>query len=64
MKLTKTDYLIYKDCEKNAWLKIHKPDVYFAKQLSAFDKTIIETGNEVDILARSLFPNGILIEDR
>ncbi|MFA6273917.1 MAG: DUF2779 domain-containing protein [Candidatus Paceibacterota bacterium] len=45
-------------------MKIHKPDVYFAKPLSAFDKTIIETGNEVDILARSLFPNGILIEDR
>jgi len=64
MKLTKTDFLIYKDCAKNAWLKIHKPDVYFEKPLSAFDQTIIETGNEVDILARDLFPNGVLIEDR
>ena len=64
MKLTKTDYLIYKNCEKNAWLKIHKPDVYFATPISSFDKTIIETGNEVDILARDLFPNGLTISDR
>jgi len=64
MKLTKTDYLIYKDCAKNAWLKVHKPDIYYAKPLSAFDQGIIETGNEVDILARDLFPNGVLIEDR
>jgi hypothetical protein len=61
MKLTKTDYLIYKDCAKNAWLKIHKQDIYFAKPLSVFDQGIIETGNEVDILARELFPKGVLI---
>lgn len=64
MKLTKTDYLIYKDCAKNAWLKGHKPEVYYAKPLSAFDQGIIETGNEVDELARELFPDGVLIEDR
>lgn len=64
MKLTKTDYLIYKNCEKNAWLKVHKRDIYFAKPLSAFDQTIIDTGNEVDILTRDLFPGGVLIDDR
>ncbi len=64
MKLTKTDYLIYKDCAKNAWLKAHKPEIYFAKPLSVFDQGIIETGNEVDVLARDLFPGGVLIEDR
>jgi len=64
MKLTKTDYLIYKDCAKNAWLKVHKPDIYYSKPLSAFDEGIIETGNEVDKLARGLFPGGILIDDR
>ncbi|PIP68769.1 hypothetical protein COW91_02915 [Candidatus Nomurabacteria bacterium CG22_combo_CG10-13_8_21_14_all_32_8] len=61
MKLTKTDYLIYKDCAKNAWLKVNKPDIYFAKPLSVFDQGIIETGNEVDTLARELFPNGVLV---
>jgi hypothetical protein len=64
MKLSKTDYLIYKDCAKNAWLKVHKPDIYFSKPLSVFDQGIIEAGNEVDSLARDLFPGGILIEDR
>lgn len=63
MRLTKTDYLIYKDCAKNAWLKVHNPDVYYAKPLSVFDQGIIETGNEVDELARDLFLGGILISD-
>ncbi len=64
MKLSKTDYLIYKDCGKNAWLKIHKYDVYKTKTLSAFEEGIIETGNEVDELARDLFPGGVLLKDR
>lgn len=64
MKLTKTDYLIYKDCAKNAWLKVHKPDIYYSKPLSAFDEGIIETGNEVDVMARDLFKGGVLINDR
>jgi len=64
MKLSKTDYLIFKDCGKNAWLKIHKPDIYYAKPLSTFDEGIIETGNEVDVLARDLFSGGVLVEDR
>ena len=64
MKLSKTDYLIFRDCGKNAWLKVHKPDIYYAKPLSVFDEGIIETGNEVDVLARGLFPGGILIENR
>lgn len=64
MKLTKTDYLIYRDCGKNAWLKVHKPDIYYEKPLSAFDEGIIETGNEVDELARDLFPGGVLLTSR
>ena len=64
MKLTKTDFLIFKDCGKNAWLKVHKPEIYYAKPLSAFDQGIIETGNEVDELARDLFPGGVLLTNR
>jgi hypothetical protein len=64
VKLTKTDYLIYSDCAKNAWVKIHKGDVYRSKPPSQFDLTIIETGNEIDILARELFPNGTTVENR
>jgi hypothetical protein len=62
--ISKTDYLIYRECPKNAWLKIHRPDIYYKSELSEFEKSIIETGNEVETVARGLFPTGILIEGR
>lgn len=62
MKLSKTNFLIYRDCAHNAWVKMHKPEVYRAKPLSVFDQNIIETGNEVDDLARGLFPGGAAVE--
>ena len=64
MVLSKTDYLLYRECKKNAWLKINKPDVYYNHELTAFEKMIIQTGNEVELVARGLFPTGILIEGR
>ena len=64
MLLSKTDFLIARDCNKNAWLKIHRPEIYKKQELSAFDLNIIETGNEIDALARKLFPGGVLVEDR
>jgi hypothetical protein len=63
-KLSKTNYILYRDCAKNAWVKIHKPEMYNKNELSQFEKNIIETGNEIDKLARSLFPGGILVENR
>ena len=62
--LSKTDYLIFRECHKNAWLKIHRPEIFYKAELSEFDKAIIETGNEVESYARKLFPTGILIEGR
>jgi hypothetical protein len=62
--LSKTDYLIFRECHKNAWLKIHRPEIYHQAGLSEFDMAIIETGNEVETYARQLFPDGVLIEGR
>jgi len=62
--LSKTDYLIFRECRKNAWMKIHLPEIYRQSELSAFDRAIIETGNEVELIARQLFPGGVLIEGR
>lgn len=62
--LSKTDYIIFRECPKNAWMKIHKPEIYFQSELSEFEKHIIETGNEVELAARKLFPTGILVEGR
>lgn len=64
MVLSKTDYLLYRECKKNTWFKKHEPDVYYAHELTAFEKMIIQTGNEVELVARELFPSGILIEGR
>ena len=64
MKLSKTNFLICLDCAKNAWLKVHKPEIYKKKQLSSFELNIIDTGNQIDELARGLFPNGTLVESR
>ena len=55
--LSKTNYILWRECAKNAWLKIHKPEIYFASELTDFEKQIIETGNEVDELARNILPN-------
>jgi len=64
MLLTKTNYLLYRECPQNAWVKIFEPKIYYSRQLSDFDKMIMETGNEIDELARELFPGGILIKNR
>lgn len=62
--LSKTDYILYRECPKNTWYKIHKPDIYYKEELSDFEKHIIETGNEVELVARKIFDDGILIEGR
>jgi hypothetical protein len=61
MKLNKTDFLIYRACAHNAWVKLHRPEIYRAQPLSAFERNIIETGNAVDDLARGMFAGGITV---
>ena len=62
--LSKTDYLLFRECPKNVWYKIHKPDVYSKSEISEFEKSIMETGNDVELVARKLFPTGILIDGK
>jgi hypothetical protein len=64
MKLSKTNFITYLDCVKNTWLKIHKPEVYYEYPLSSFEQNIIDTGNQIDQLARDLFPGGVTVELR
>ena len=54
--LSKTDYILFRECPKNVWYKIHRPEIYNQAELSEFEKAIIETGNEVELVARKLFP--------
>jgi hypothetical protein len=64
MHISKTDYLLFRECDKNAWMKIHRPEVYKKYPPSDFERLIMKTGNDVDALARELFANGVVIEGR
>jgi len=61
--ITKTIYLEYLECAKNTWLKMHKPELSANFELSAFEKSLTANGNLVEMWARKLFPNGMLISE-
>ena len=64
MKLiTKTTYLQFASCSKNAWLQLNRPDLSKMFELSEFDKSLVAKGNLVESWARKLFPEGILIKE-
>lgn len=60
-RITKTDYVLWRACAKNAWLKLHRPDIYYATELTEFEQSVINAGIEVECVARCLFPNGIWV---
>jgi hypothetical protein len=53
--LSKTDYLIFRECHKNAWLKIHRPAIFHQVGLSEFDKAIIETATKLKRMPANYF---------
>jgi hypothetical protein len=59
--ISKTDYLLWRECPKNAWLRIHRPDLYNSFELTEFEQSIIDAGIEVEETARKLFPQGTLV---
>lgn len=62
--LTKTDFVSYKDCPHNVWVKLHEPEIYDIFEVSEFKKSLAIVGNEVEELARGMFPKGYLVERR
>lgn len=64
MKLSKTDFISYLDCPNNAWVKLHQPEEYNKFPLSEFEESLITLGNEVEELARGMFPSGYLVGGR
>ena len=63
-KLTKTDFISYRECNKNVWVKWHKPEVYANYPISEFEQSLSVIGNEVEELARGMFSDGYLINGR
>jgi len=62
--VSKTDYMRWQECSKNAWLAIHKPDFYYSFEPSEFELALRETGEKVEGIARGLSPDGVLVEGR
>lgn len=62
--LSKTDFILYRECPNNVWVKKHQPDEYAKFEISDFEKSLAVMGNEVERLARGMFPNGVLVEGR
>jgi hypothetical protein len=59
--VSKTHYLLWRACPKNAWLCLHRPDFYYSTELSEYDRSVIDTGIEVERIARGLFAGGVLV---
>ena len=59
--ITKTIYLQFVACAKNTWLQLNKPELKSMFALSDFEQSLLAKGNLVELWARKLFPNGILI---
>lgn len=64
IKLSKTDFILYRECPNNVWVKRHKPEEYAKFETSEFEKSLAVMGNEVEELARGMFPAGYLVERR
>jgi hypothetical protein len=61
--ITKTTYLQFALCSKNAWLQLNKPELRGMFELSDFDKSLVAKGNLVESWAQKLFPEGVLISE-
>ncbi len=62
--LSKTNFILYRECPNNTWVKIHEPEEYAKFEISDFEKSLGVMGNEVERLARGMFPSGVLVEGR
>ncbi|MEI6042516.1 MAG: hypothetical protein WCQ00_03040 [bacterium] len=63
-QISKTDFILYRECPNNTWVKIHNPEKYAEFPVSDFEKSLAVMGNEVELLARGMFPEGIMVEGR
>jgi Domain of unknown function(DUF2779)/Domain of unknown function DUF83 len=61
LSISKTHYTRWRGCAKNAWLSIHKPELFSDIELSEYDRSVMESGIEVEEVARNLFSNGVLV---
>src|SRR6266404_228191 len=62
--VSKTDFMRWRDCPKDAWLAIHNPELYYSFAPTEFELALRDTGAKVEEIARARFPDGVLIVGR
>lgn len=62
MHLSKSDFLKYRTCPSYFWLWKNKPELVPEDSPEEVRENKFEQGNQVESLARGLFPNGVLVE--
>ena len=62
--ISKTDYMRWRQCARDAWLAIHDSSLYYSFEPSEFELLLRETGARVEEIARELFPDGVLVDGR
>ena len=54
--ISKTTFLQFQMCPKDTWLKLHKPELVAQFEPTEFELHLMEQGNEVESVARNLWP--------
>lgn len=62
MYLSKSDFLKYRTCPSYFWLWKNNPELVPEDSPEEVRENKFEQGNQVESLARGLFPNGVLVE--
>ncbi|MDI9325325.1 MAG: DUF2779 domain-containing protein [Alphaproteobacteria bacterium] len=63
--LNKSDFIHFRQCPSSLWLKKNKPEVYakYKKADDPFLENLAKQGYAVETLARTLFPDGIFLDE-
>jgi len=59
-RLSKSTFMSGAQCHKRLYLDMHQPEL--AAETDEMAQAVMKTGTEVGVLARSLFPSGVLVE--
>lgn len=62
MRLSKSDFLKYRVCPSYFWLWKHSPELVPDESTAEVRDNKFEQGNQVEAIARQLFPNGVLVD--
>jgi len=62
--ITKSDFLKYKECSSFFWFWKNKPDILSDEKLDPFIERLKLQGKEVELFARNLYPQAVLVEGR